>query len=110
MHHLLFRQEAIAEITDIGGEFPTYEGRLHWLPALQNHPLVVRFVAYSVRVWPLILADDLANPAIAEQTEYEPISARGLWHLRKDQGREECITIPIFTSDGFAMWRDDIDG
>lgn len=109
-YRLIFGAVALAEIEEDGSDFPTFFGKVVYLPRESDDKAldrVYRFIDYSIRVWPLMEADQFDDPAFKEEANHAGVINSDDWWLEDDNGVRTPILAPMFCTDGRINWRPD---
>lgn len=107
---LYYQHHKIATIVQDSGDFLTCFGsyRLESLPNDDRLTHVRNYIEYSVRVWPLIEADEFDDneEAMAQEEAFIDLIEGGDWLLVNSQTQESSpILIPVFCPNNEINWR-----
>jgi hypothetical protein len=112
MHYrLLFGATPIGEIHKDDADFPTFFGRIEFLPSLRSLPElrdVLEYVNYSLRAWPLIEQDRFDDPVFDEEFQHRAVINSEKWCLLDGRGNRIPILVPIFCTGNRVNWRLDL--
>ncbi len=107
-YQLLFGEEILGEVLELERDFPSFHGSFDESAALsskQSLSLVSDYIDYSRRVWPLVEADQMDDPAFEDEHRFTELIESAKWALLDADGERIPILIPIFTSDQQLIWR-----